>query len=123
MRYGSLDTTSKQRNILYNGSQISPKPEKSATEQMKYEGHAGCFLRLPKFYAFVFIPRGPTVNQEFYLTVFGRLSEAKEITGRLAATQLVSAPLSRAHSLLQPEVSHIKYNVKWLYIHPAAQWA
>lgn len=93
MRYGSVDTTSKQGSILYNGSQISPKAEKSATEQMMYEGHAGCFLRLPRFYAFAFIPRGPTVNQEFYLTVFGRLSEAKEATGRLAATQLVSAPL------------------------------
>jgi hypothetical protein len=63
MRYGSGDTTSKQGSILHNGSQISPKAEKSATEQMKYEGHAG-------FYAFEFIPRGPTMNQEFYLTVF-----------------------------------------------------
>jgi len=85
MRYGSVDTTSKQGSILRNGCP-SPKVEKSATEQMKYEGHAG-------FYAFEFIPRGPTVNQEFYLTVFGRLSEAKEATGRLAATQLFSTPL------------------------------
>jgi hypothetical protein len=32
------------------------------------------------------------MNQEFYLTVFGRLREAKETTG-LSGTQLVSAPL------------------------------
>ena len=61
MRYGSVDTTSKQGSILHNGSQIIPKAEKGATEQMMYEGHAECFLRLPKCYAFEFIPRGPTV--------------------------------------------------------------
>ena len=62
MRYGSVDTTSKQGSILHNGSQISPKAEKSATEQ--YVGHAGCFLRLPNFYAFEFIPREPTVKEK-----------------------------------------------------------
>ena len=90
MRYGSVDTTSEQGNVLLSGSQISPNAEKSATEQMKQEDHVGLFSLLPKFYAFEFIPRDPTVNQEFYLTVFERLREAKETTVRLAGTQLVS---------------------------------
>jgi hypothetical protein len=53
----------------------------------------GVFFDCRSFYAFEFIPRGSTVNQEFYLTVLGALRKAKETTGRMAATQLVSAPL------------------------------
>ena len=40
MRYGSVGATSKQGSSLHNGNQISPKTEKSATEQIKYEDHA-----------------------------------------------------------------------------------
>jgi hypothetical protein len=74
-----IATTSKQVSILHNRRLIGPKAEKSATEQMKYEGHAGCFLRLPKFCAFEFIRRGRTVSQEFYLTVFGRPRRRKKL--------------------------------------------
>jgi hypothetical protein len=85
------DIETRQHSSQWKSNQPQGRKERDRIDL--YEGHAGCFLPLPKLYAFEFIPRGSTVNQEFYLTVFGRLGEAKEATGRLAATQLVSAPL------------------------------
>jgi len=68
----------------------------------------------------IFVPRGQTVNQEFYLPILQHLREAaKEMTRTLDGTWFLHHS-KLAHMMLSIHNSSQKTQLQWFHSHPIA---
>jgi hypothetical protein len=78
MKHGCTCTILKQRLNCHSGWENSRRDQKSTSESIKCEGVVDRFFYGRGVVHHEFVPRGQTVNGQFYLEVMKRLREAEQ---------------------------------------------